>query len=241
MELTDIARKVEGVWLPRNEKHLLEWMTNSKGAHRENGRITYQWSKQVAAREVAEAHGKLGGLMVDVGAHVGLWSMWWGQWMKRIVAYEPIWIHRDIYRANMKEMGLENYELVPFGLSDTRGEISFRVDGENTGNTRAYAPNERHDAGTINSRVDTLDYEMHLRIPPGESLSVIKIDCEGMEELVLRGGAQTIRKHKPLIIVEQKQGARYYGYDQLGGVTYLKTEFGYTVAAKLSGDYVMVA
>ena len=68
----------------------------------------------------------------------------------------------------------------------------------------------------------------------------MKLDCEGFEENVLRGGVETITKWKPVVIVEQKRDmANRFGLPLLGAVDFLKT-LGYKVAEEISGDFIMV-
>ena len=59
----------QGIWLPDGEKHFPEWM--SKNGELIDGRGTYQIRKLREAMKWVR-HWRLA---VDVGAHVGLWSM----------------------------------------------------------------------------------------------------------------------------------------------------------------------
>lgn len=227
---------VGGVWLPVQEKHLVEWMLRGKRAYTHKGRQTYQWSKQQAAAEVAQAGGFNLRAMVDVGAHCALWSMWWASWVPHIVAYEPVPLHQRLYRANMALEGHCNYELVPYALGDRPGQIDLRLDPENTGHTRAYGPNEKR-IETVNVPVVTLDSDVPDRL--GEhGLGFLKVDCEGYEEKVLRGAKDTLTRHRPMVIVEQKQ-EHLLGHTPRGAVLYLKG-LGYKVVRELSGDFIMV-
>lgn len=237
-DLASLAKKVEGVYLPKDEEHLVEWMTRSKGRFIKDDRITYQWSKQEAAMTLAAEYipDWRKATFVDVGAHVGLWSMWWGLEMAKVIAFEPIPAFRTIFKANMAQQ--INYDLLEYALSDEEGEFAMRFDPTNTGNTRAYADNEAIDAAIIDAPVGTLD-----GLLPGvlgvQTMGVLKIDCEGYEERVLRGGERMIAVHRPLIIVEQKKGAEYYGFEPLGAVDYLRS-LGYRSVREMSGDHLML-
>jgi FkbM family methyltransferase len=233
MALEDIAVKVEGVWLPKRERHLLEWMTTSKGAHREGGRITYQWAKQTAAREAAAAMfpDLKDRVFMDVGAHVGLWSMWWAGLVRHVEAYEPVPEMQLIYRANMQ--GLP-YVLHPYALGDTPGSVTLSFNPENTGNTHRAREGDTP-AVSINAPVLRLDDEYSPQDPP---VGVLKIDCEGSEVAVVRGGLALIERDRPLIVVEQKKGADYYGDAPDAAVALLRA-CGYQVLRELSGDFIM--
>ena len=74
-----------------------------------------------------------------------------------------------------------------------------------------------------------------------KDVDFLKIDCEGYEENVIRGGIETITASKPVIIVEQKRDmAEKLGLPTLGAVDLLKT-LGYRVVDELAEDYIMVA
>lgn len=72
-------------------------------------------------------------------------------------------------------------------------------------------------------------------------VSLMKLDTEGFEENVLRGGIETIRRCRPVVCVEQKREMSLkFGLKKLGAVDLLQRE-GYRVAQELSGDFIMVS
>lgn len=229
---------VEGVWLPPLEMHLEEWMTVGKKAHRHRGRITYQWGKQEAARDIAEEHGFLDRDMIDVGAHCAFWSMWWGEWTNHIYAFEPIPLYRGLYQANMMLEGHDNYSMYEYALSDEQGYVDMRLDPANTGGTRAYAQGELHDKLTLRVVTETLDTTL-FPLADTMDIGVLKIDCEGYEEKVVRGGAALINHFKPLIVVEQKFENKHFGFERQGAVRLLE-RWGYETVKEISGDHIMV-
>ena len=236
--LETIGKYTEGVWLPIQETHLLEWMTKNRRAFRKNNVITYQWKKQKATMQAADKYLPKWreGIFVDIGGHVGLWSMWWAQQVTTVVAFEPVPSFRILYAANMQSNS--NWTLIPLALADVKGSIDLRIDPHNSGSTRAYAKGEHHDVGTITVDVDLLDNVMQ-NFTQNAPVTVIKIDCEGYEEKVLAGGEETITKHRPIIIVEQKQETKHFGFTRKGAVLLLET-FGYVSVRELSGDHIMV-
>lgn len=240
MRLEDIAIKVEGVWLPKDEQHMLHWMTKGKKAFRKDGKITYQWQKQEAAMALANLYRPAWrkSVFVDVGGHCGFWSMWWGKEASRVVAFEPIDYLREIYKANMPPEA--NYMLLPYALSDTPGKLEMKVIPENTGATRVWAEGEHRPEHIKTYEVDvtTLD-ELLPSYLNGEPMSVLKIDCEGFEEKVVWGGKDVIRAHLPVVIVEQKFEHRHFAFEKNGAV-HLLEKWGYRVVKSMSGDHVMI-
>jgi FkbM family methyltransferase len=244
MGIKDVAVKVEGVWLPKGEQHMLDWMTRGKGARRIGpaNKITYQWGKQEKAMHAFNINAPdwRQGIFVDVGGHCGFWSMWWGREMHGIVAYEPIPTLRTIYEANVRENGVdwEDVTLLPFALSDTPGELAMKYNPSNTGATRVFAPKDTQPPNPFVATVETIDRTLEEALQ-GRRMSVLKIDCEGFEEKVVNGGINAIRKHRPCIVVEQKFEHRHFAFEKDGAVRALENE-GYRVVKEMSGDHFMV-
>ena len=63
----------------------------------------------------------------------------------------------------------------------------------------------------------------------------IKVDCEGYEYFVLRGGEKLIKRTKPLIVVEQKK-ADNYDIGDMAACNLLES-WGAKRLGKIVGDY----
>jgi FkbM family methyltransferase len=211
---------------PDQEDHLLEWMANPKNRRMINGRSAYQGKKQEAVRQVCTdlTHMRTA---VDVGAHIGLWSFNLAHWFERVHAFEPVENHRACFEKNV--MSVEHgADVILHGcaLGAKAGSVSMRVDPKSTGGTYVKG------AGDI--PMHTLDsFGLH-------DVDLIKIDCEGFEENVVRGGEALIKRDRPVIIVEQKRDfAAKFGLKPQGAVDYLRS-LGYKVHSEIGGDYIMI-
>jgi FkbM family methyltransferase len=127
----------------------------------------------------------------DIGANVGLYTLLFGKHASRVVSFEPAprnirYLHR-IVESNR----LGNVTIVPLALSDRLGLARFDP-GVNPAMGRLSAEGELP-AATV-----SLD-EYVQRFGPAPS--VLKIDVEGAEQAVLTGGAETIRAHRPRILL----------------------------------------
>lgn len=214
----------QGVWFPDHEQHLLDWMT--KNGEIVGGRGTYQIKKLRAA----VAHCRSFRTAVDVGAHIGLWSMQLLLHFRYVHAFEPLAEHCACWQLNMGGMssGRDLY-LHQCALGDHEGAVWIETLPTSSGDSRVAVGVE----GNIPLRMlDSFD------IP---DVDFIKLDCEGYELFALKGGAQTIARDLPVICVEQKPGrAQRFGLPELGAVEWLIKQFGYKCVEKMSGDYVMV-
>ncbi|TIU67562.1 MAG: hypothetical protein E5W13_31365, partial [Mesorhizobium sp.] len=71
-------------------------------------------------------------------------------------------------------------------------------------------------------------------------IDFLKIDVEGFEKPILEGGEQTIRREKPVIIIEQKPNgnAERYGRDRFAALDLLKA-WGGKVKWEIGGDFLV--
>lgn len=198
---------------------------------------TYQYSKQIAFREImrGKKDDPKAGVFVDVGGHVGLWSMWWHHWVKRIIAFEPLSDLHPLFHANLAATGAKpgDYELIGLALLETSGKADMIFDRDNTGHSRIAPDGQSTD---ISVPVSTLDREVLPRLN-GDRVVAIKVDVEGLEHLVLKGGAELIDLHRPVICVEQKF-SEDYGTHAKAAMKYLTKQHDYVKKLVLHGDYM---
>lgn len=231
------AKLVGGVWLPESEVHFVEWMTASKRARVVEGKRTYQYHKLEAAlrRQPRERRG----ICLDVGAHVGLWAMWLAREFERVHAFEPVPPFAGIFPFNVEA---ENVTLHRLALGDRETTVSITVPDGLTGNAHV-AINGKHPGardGNGSGAADTW-HGVPMRTLDSfgfEAVDFIKIDVEGVECAVIRGGEQTIKACKPNIVIEQKGNEAAYGEPRDAALVLLKS-WGMKDLEVLSGDHIM--
>jgi FkbM family methyltransferase len=165
---------------------------------------------------------------IDVGCHQGsiLTEMLQLAPAGTHFAFEPL---PDLYQGLRGSFGaLANVRLHEVALSDVAGRTSFQHVVSNPGYSgllrRTYDRPEEQ-VREIEVRVERLD-----NLIPGDiGIDLIKVDVEGAELGVFRGGVETIRRNRPVIIFEHGLGAAdCYGstpevtYDLLAGECGLK-------------------
>lgn len=126
---------------------------------------------------------------IDVGAHVGFWLKDLCKRFKNVYAFEPI---SDVRECLVKNITDKNYTLFPFALGNENKTTKVNYIPEATGNTYI------SDEGNREIELKRLD---DLELP---KIEYIKIDAEGYEIEVLKGGKNLIEKYKPFIHVEVK-------------------------------------
>lgn len=189
-----------------------------------DGRGSYQIAKLRKALSYCKSFRNA----VDVGAHVGMWTMQMAKRFDHVYSFEPVAAHRECFAKNVTE---PNVTLEACALGERYGMVGIVSAPTSSGDSHVAVGNGRDD-GDI--QLVPLDHFALMDV------DFIKLDCEGYELFALRGGEATILRDKPVIIVEQKPGkAQKFGLPETGAVTYLQS-LGYRQAECLSGDYIMV-
>lgn len=159
-----------------------------------------------------------GDVFVDVGANIGVYAVTAALRGARAIAYEPNEQAMAAMRRNAELNGVvQRLTCSTDALSDFDGEASFTTDLECSNQLAADA------ARGVPVRVSKLDSSLdELRT---QSVDLLKIDAEGFDEPVLRGALETLRRHRPTVIVEiwgggvsvrrllESAGYRAYSYD----------------------------
>lgn len=222
----------QNIYFPDGEHHMVEWMTQS--GEIVDGTGTYQIKKFRAAMGYITQGFRTA---VDIGGHVGMWSMQLAKRFKQIHAFEPVAAHRDCFLKN--NAGTSNIRLHDCALGAENGFVSIFSTPHSSGNSYVDFRGRAAPVATTQSRDKPIALK-RLDEFALEDVDFIKIDCEGYELYGLKGGEETILRCRPVIIVEQKPGkAEQFGLPRTEAVTYLQT-LGYDVKQDLSGDFIMV-
>jgi FkbM family methyltransferase len=118
-----------------------------------------------------------GGVFVDVGANVGLYSITLAQCASCVIAIEPGSLALSRLRANIAESGSTNVTVVPCAVGEAAGEAFLETVQGNLGGSRL------NEAGGERIRVQPLLQmlsELGVR-----QISALKIDIEGNEPLAI--------------------------------------------------------
>lgn len=163
-----------------------------------------EFGRYIAADGVWEAHIveairanlKAGESFVDIGANVGVMSFNAAQAVGpqgKVIGFEPNPRNISAFRRGILANGFGNVLLYPFAVSDHREMIG--VTSASNGKV-------------IGDAVATQAADVIQAVPVDELLAdearvdLVKMDIEGYEPQALRGLAQTLARHKPMILLE---------------------------------------
>lgn len=207
----------KGIWFPDGEVHMIQWC--DKNGEMVNGKTTYQLKKLLAAIP----HCKNWRTAVDVGSHIGFWSMHLSAHFAQLHAFEPVADFRACWTRNMEGLGGLLY---PCALGAAPGKVQVKVDPTDTGGSHVIGE------GDIEMRtLDSFDFQ---------DVDFLKVDCEGLELAVVQGAADMLERCRPVVIVEQKQHimARNFGTTGTPAVDFLLA-MGAKQRTVISGDYIL--
>lgn len=207
-----------GWWFPDTETHFPQMLAKSisKGGPNE-------YQHQVRNRSFA--HVKQNRVALDIGANVGLWSRDLVKRFDCVIAFEPVPMFRECLLRNVIA---DNLQVRPIALGDSEAMISMIITEGNTGHTHV-DPNSIG-GDTQLTRLDTLQLPV---------VNYIKIDCEGFEYRVLQGAEQTIRRCRPVVVIEQKPHDMYVkDYGQFAAIELLKS-WGMVRLDQVKDDWIM--
>jgi FkbM family methyltransferase len=187
-------------------------------------------SRDIALSYVSEYSG-----VIDIGAHVGISVLHWAELFKNIYAYEPMKDHFDCLKRNTDH--LLNVELYNFAISNetkmlkgayrtSKNSGSFQLIDDMYTQPSKKSPRELYSIPS--HRLDDFIFS---------KINLIKIDVEGWEFEVLKGAVNTIKLHRPVLLVEYTGGSSKKSLHQYDPIEYQKliTELNYK-PVKTSGD-----
>ncbi|MCP9476014.1 MAG: FkbM family methyltransferase [Nitrospira sp.] len=157
---------------------------------------------------------KEGGTFVDVGANIGYFTKFASKLVGargRVFAFEPMPAALRLLRMNTAP--LPNVTIFPVALSDTKGMATFYVRKKGDMSSLSY------DSGAtpVPVTVSTLDESL----ADQARIDLIKIDVEGSELEVLRGGRLILQRHRPIVYFEflpcfaEPKGIRVETFEEL--------------------------
>lgn len=138
-----------------------------------------------------------GGVFVDVGAHMGLWTIRLGARASKVIAVEPNHPTADILRENITLNGLGGIaEILEVAAWDSDEPLTLEnPTGRNDtmSGLMRLVPDER---GQIRgTRLDDA-------LPPLDRIDLVKVDTEGADIRALTGMARHIAEFRPVLFVE---------------------------------------
>lgn len=163
-------------------------------------------------------------VIIDIGANVGALTLHMAKIasLGKVIAIEPgpITCDRLLENLQLNPDLQKRVTVIKIGVSDKAGRLNWSEDQNNRGNADLLGNNG------VEVEVRTLDNIIeNVNI---KQLDFIKIDVEGMEYEVIKGGLNSINLYRPVIFYETLEPFREArGFDLYGSILELLNGIGY--------------
>ncbi|MBX9765703.1 MAG: FkbM family methyltransferase [Bdellovibrionales bacterium] len=168
------------------------------------------------------------GCILDIGANIGFWSLFFSKISGRskIYAYEPAPDNLSLLAKNIAlNSATSAVQIIPKALGETRSRLDLYISEDNAGDHQLYSTQEarRH----VQVEVESFDEEH-----PDELVDFIKIDVQGFEPFVIKGLTRALQKneHVKIIMEYWPMGIQRAGADPIEMLQRLK-EMGFIMWA----------
>ncbi|HWZ86962.1 MAG TPA: FkbM family methyltransferase [Thermoanaerobaculia bacterium] len=156
-----------------------------------------------------------GDVAVDVGANKGSYLPWLARAARpgAVVAFEPQSELAAYLARACRAAGLSNVVVEAAGVSERSGTLALHVPGEGRSSPGAtFEPSVAALSPGRASAVPVVSLDEYFR-REARRIAAVKVDVEGHELAVLRGAAEVLEKHGPLVVFECE--ARHVGEEGL--------------------------
>jgi FkbM family methyltransferase len=149
----------------------------------------------------------------DVGANFGYYTCLLAGLCRQVHAFEPVPWLADRMEGNVDLNGFRNVTINRAALSEAEGTVPLNLPDRSDANwgTSSLVHQSGRNHEQIKVPATTLDSycrQNNLRV------DFIKLDVEGAEHFVLRGGLETLRRWKPRMVIENNRES----FDEIRGV-----------------------
>jgi len=146
---------------------------------------------------------------IDIGVYRGVYSFLMSKFSQTVHAFEP---NPIIYKGLQKNLSkiIKNIKIYNYALSDKNENVELKVPirnpNFNENNYEEYFEMGRATIHELNTIKNYKSYNIETKklddFKFSKKISFIKIDVEGHETEVIKGALNTIKMHKPILLVE---------------------------------------
>ena len=181
-----IEQLSDGLWVPSTDAQIEQW--REKGYPHMQDKCLKQFVKW------CEKNNKKFSLILDIGAWCGTWSMAMQKYADQIYCYEPNKIHFECLIKNLKTF--QHIKLHNHAVGNRDGKIKLTSETA-TQNTRVLL----EEGETVILKLDSIDIH---------NPDMLKIDVEGLEMEVLKGGHKLLENIE-FVMIELNNNSKKYG------------------------------
>jgi FkbM family methyltransferase len=175
-------------------------------------------------------------VVADVGAHIGVVTVLMAGLCPKghVYAFEPVAENHAHLTANIVANQVDNVTALRAAVFDTDGEITLEYDAAYPGGSHV---------GLGGAVVESIRFDSWARREQLDRLDLVKLDVEGVELAVLGGATETMRRFRPMLVVECNPVAlhRFGGTDYAAFLRRLRSLFPVVGVIGPGGDVTPLA
>ncbi len=195
--------RMAGCRYPGRDNDLIDMLAYYYGA--------FEWPVVALLRDLARRLRPLGRgpVLYDIGANTGNHSLFLAREVCQIYAFEPYGAVRREFERRIGLNGIANIELFPFALGDEEGDANYYPPVTWNRGTGSFIGGATYENSRYPLRLPVVVGDRFVEARQLRPPDLIKLDVEGTEKLVLTGLAETIARHRPIIVAELSRAGRW--------------------------------
>ena len=156
-------------------------------------------------RDALEALNRENSTAIDVGAFTGTHSLYLSLFADQVHAFEPAEDAREHLLKNIRQNAIEHIVVHSEGLGDSNSLAKFYTDKEGLNVTGSFVDGFRS-KNTEEQELVLVRGDDKLNELGVERVDLVKVDVEGFEVGVLKGLKDTLRRDRPVVVIELSFG-----------------------------------
>lgn len=157
--------------------------------------VTLTRPYEIKGKEFLNRFIKTCDVCLDIGANIGLYSIIFASFGKKVFAFEPVPHNLRSLKTNILLNNFENLvTIIPYAVGKDVKKIHFTYNPLNTGASC------RDINGTLEINTTSIDMVTEFSELNEFDKIIVKIDAEEMEQDVFEGGEEFFSKHKNMLI-----------------------------------------
>ena len=139
-----------------------------------------------------------GDLVIDIGAHVGIFSTYASELNKsgKVYSFEPFKENFERLKMHKKLNQNENLKIYNLGVAGKNGKRFFNLHSENTGGHSLHTNKKSKNI----IEIETIRLSDFCKKENIETIDFLKIDCEGAEFEILKSDEKLLDKVKKIVL-----------------------------------------
>ena len=173
-------------------------------------------------------------VVIEAGCHIGTHTMVISDLCKTLYCFEPLPSSKKLLESNVLLNGRNNVAVCDFALGESYYKAEIGWSGEANKGATGISKNNAYDTP---SWAKEMSEKIEVNVMPIDNLRLdkldfIKADVEGFEINLINGGIETIKKYKPIILIE------WWNKDEIKEDFKMLLDIGYKLEKVRGADYL---